>query len=119
MNTLLRLVLVVMFVPALISITRVRGARARAIRTICFVVILVFVAVAMFFPKTIEGAARIVRVNSGLDLTVYVITLTLVSFIALAVSKIRTLEKKIVILVQEIAILNYKIDDKDSFKTGQ
>lgn len=118
MNTFVRLVFVVMFLPALILVGRFRDARARALRTILFLLILLFISVSIFFPRTIENIASLLRVNSGLDLGVYVLMLTHVSFIALSVSKIRILEKKIVTLAQELAVLRYGVEGeaKDSLK---
>ena len=52
--------------------------------------------------------ANFVNVDRGSDLLLYVTVLTLITYIGYSFSKFRYLEKRIVVLVQQLALLQSK-----------
>jgi hypothetical protein len=111
MNIILRVLLTVLFVPALLGVTRFNGARARAFRAIAFVSSVIFFSISIFFPFIIEKAAEKLGLNSGLDLVVYSLTLSFVAISAYLIRRIRVADRKIAVLAQEIAIRTLSTQD--------
>ena len=100
-----RLFLVILFIPAFIVIARSIGSRSKAARTL-----LLFLSPALFgysivFPETWQLMADFLNVDRGSDLLLYVTVLTLITYIGYSFSKFRYLEKRIVVLVREIALM--------------
>lgn len=102
---LVRIVLVLLFFPALISITRSVGQRSKAFRSILLFVFTAFVGLSILNPKLWEDLAEILGVNSGLDLLLYLNVLSLLTYVAYALGKFRYLEKRIATLVKELALV--------------
>jgi len=102
---LIRIILVLLFVPAFVGITRSVGSRSKAFRSILLFVFIGLVALSILSPQLWEDAAQILGVNSGVDLLLYGTVLALMTHIAYSLGKFRLMEKRIATLVQELALL--------------
>ena len=105
---LIRLLLVLLFIPAFIVLSRSIGSRSRAVRTILLFSLPSLVGYSVIFPETWQSMADVVGVDRGADLLLYVTVLTLITYIGYSFSKFRYLEKRIAILVQENTLLQSK-----------
>jgi len=102
--TAVRLFLLLLFFPAFIVLSRSIGSRSKAIRTLLLFSFPSLVGYSILFPETWQSMANILGIDQGADLLLYVIVLTLVTYIGYSFTKFRYLEKRIAILVQEIAL---------------
>ena len=105
---IIRLFLVLLFIPAFIVLARSIGSRSRAIRTLLLFSLPSLVGYSVLFPKTWQTMADVVGVDAGSDLLLYVTVLTLITYIGYSFGKFRHLENQIAILVQEISLLQDK-----------
>ena len=103
-----RLFLVILFIPAFIVISRSIGSRSKAARTLLLFLLPALVGYSVIFPETWQSIANFVNVNRGSDLLLSVTVLTLITYIGYSFSKSRYLEKQIVVLVQQLALLQSK-----------
>ena len=100
-----RLFLVILFIPAFIVIARSIGSRSRAARTLLLLLLPSLFGYSIVFPETWQLMADFLNVDRGSDLLLYVTVLTLITYIGYSFSKFRYLEKRIVVLVREIALM--------------
>jgi len=110
---LVRLSLVLLFVPAFIVIARSLGSRSRALRSILTFSFPSLVGFSILFPSTWQSLADLLRIEKGSDLLLYVTVLTLITYIGYSFTKFRYFEKRIAVLVQELAL------SKDSGQTDR
>jgi hypothetical protein len=100
-----RLFLVILFIPAFIVIARSIGSRSKAARTLLLFLLPALFGYSIVFPETWQLMADFLNVDRGSDLLLYVTVLTLITYIGYSFSKFRYLEKRIVVLVREIALM--------------
>ena len=103
-----RLFLVILFIPTFIVISRSIGSRSKAARTLLLFLLPALVGYSVILPETWQSMANFVNVDRGSDLLLYVTVLTLITYIGYNFGKFRYLEKRIVILVQQLALLQSK-----------
>lgn len=101
---LIRVILVLLFLPAFVGITRSVGSRSRAFRSILLIVFIGLVGASILLPQLWEDAAQLLGVNSGIDLLLYGTVLALLTHVAYSLGKFRLMEKRIATLVQELAL---------------
>jgi hypothetical protein len=102
---IIRLFLVLLFIPAFIVLARSLGSRSRALRSLMLFTFPSLVGFSIIFPKIWQSAADIIGIDRGVDLLLYVTVLTLTTYIGYSFSKFRYLEKRIATLTQELALL--------------
>ena len=100
-----RFLLVLLFVPAFIVLSRSLGSRSRALRSLMLFMFPSLVGFSVVFPGIWQSMADLIGVDRGIDLLLYVTVLTLVTYIGYSYSKFRYLEKRIASLVQALALL--------------
>ena len=101
----IRLFLVLLFIPAFIVLARSLGSRSRALRSLMLFTFPSLVGFSIIFPSIWQSAADLIGIDRGVDLLLYVTVLTLITYIGYSFSKFRYLEKRIATLVQELALL--------------
>jgi hypothetical protein len=101
---IIRFVLVILFIPAFIVIARSLGSRSRALRSLLLFSFPSLVGFSIVFPQIWQSMADLLGIDRGVDLLLYVTVLTLVTYIGYSFGKFRYLEKRIAILVKEIAL---------------
>jgi len=106
----IRLVLILLFVPAFIVIARSIGSRSKAVRTILLFSFPSVIGFSILFPQVWQSMADVLGVDRGVDLLLYVTVLTLITYIGYSFGKFRYLEKRIATLVRELALLK-KLED--------
>ena len=109
-----RFLLVILFIPAFIVIARSLGSRSRALRTLLLFSFPSLIGFSIIFPRVWQSMADILGIDKGVDLLLYVMVLTLVTYIGYSFGKFRYLETRIAALVQELALLrgsNNKISE--------
>ena len=107
---IIRLVLILLFVPAFIVIARSIGSRSKAVRTILLFSFPSVIGFSILFPQVWQSMADVLGVDRGVDLLLYVTVLTLITYIGYSFGKFRYLEKRIATLVRELALLK-KLED--------
>ena len=103
---LVRLLLVILFIPAFIVLARSLGSKSRAMRSLMLFTFPSLVGFSIVFPSIWQSMADLVGVERGVDLLLYVTVLTLVTFIGYSFTKFRYLEKRIAKIVKELALLH-------------
>ncbi len=103
---LVRLLLVILFIPAFIVLARSLGSKSRAMRSLMLFTFPSLVGFSIVFPSIWQSMADLVGVERGADLLLYVNVLTLVTFIGYSFTKFRYLEKRIAKIVKELALLH-------------
>ena len=106
----IRLVLILLFVPAFIVIARSIGSRSKAVRTMLLFSFPSVIGFSILFPQVWQSMADVLGVDRGVDLLLYVTVLTLITYIGYSFGKFRYLEKRIATLVRELALLK-KLED--------
>ena len=101
---IVRFILILLFIPAFIVIARSLGSRSRALRSILLFSFPSLVGFSIVFPETWQSMADLIGIERGVDLLLYVTVLTLVTYIGYSFGKFRYLEKRIAILVKELAL---------------
>jgi len=107
---IIRLVLILLFVPAFIVIARSIGSRSKAVRTMLLFSFPSVIGFSILFPQVWQSMADVLGVDRGVDLLLYVTVLTLITYIGYSFGKFRYLEKRIATLVRELALLK-KLED--------
>lgn len=102
---IIRIFLILLFIPAFIVIARSLGSRSRALRTILLFSFPSMIGFSIIFPQVWQSMADLLGVGTGADLLLYVNILTLITYIGYSFGKFRYLEKQIAILVQELSLL--------------
>ena len=102
--TAVRIFLVLLFFPAFIVLSRSIGSRSKAMRTLLLFSFPSLVGYSVLFPETWQSMANFLGIEQGADLLLYITVLTLVTYIGYSFAKFRFLEKRIAVLVQEIAL---------------
>ena len=102
---IVRFLLVILFVPAFIVISRSLGSRSRALRSLFLFSFPSLVGFSIIFPRIWQTMADTLGIDKGVDLLLYVTVLTLVTYIGYSFGKFRYLEKRIASLVQELTLL--------------
>lgn len=82
---------------------RLKGARYRAIRTLVGLNFLLLVVLSIIFPQLWQDFADLVGVGRGVDLLLYMTIVAFITFSIASVRKIRDMDRRIAILVMEIA----------------
>ena len=100
-----RFLLVLLFVPAFIVLSRSLGSRSRALRSLMLFMFPSLVGFSVVFPGIWQSMADLIGVDRGIHKLLYVNVLTLVTYIGYSYSKFRYLEKRIASLVQALALL--------------
>lgn len=100
-----RLFLVLLFIPAFIVLARSLGSRSRALRSLMLFTFPSLVGFSIVFPSIWQSMADLLGIDRGIDLLLYVTVLTLVTYIGYSFSKFRYMEKRIAVLAQKIALL--------------
>lgn len=106
--TFVRLLLVLLFIPAFVVLSRSIGSRSKAIRTLLLFSLPSLVGYSVLFPQTWQSMADYLGIGKGSDLLLYITVLTLTTYIGYSFSKFRYLEKRIAVLVQELTLLQSK-----------
>ena len=101
---IIRILLVLLFIPAFIVLARSLGSRSRALRSLLLFTFPSLVGFSIVFPSIWQSAADLIGIDRGVDLLLYVNVLTLITYIGYSFSKFRNLEKRIATLTQELAI---------------
>jgi hypothetical protein len=102
---IIRLFLVLLFIPAFIVLARSLGSRSRALRSLMLFTFPSLVGFSIIFPSIWQSMADIIGIDRGVDLLLYVTVLTLITYIGYSFSKFRYLEKRVATLVKEIALI--------------
>ena len=102
---IIRIFLVLLFIPAVVVLARSLGSRSRALRSLMLFTFPSLVGFSVVFPSIWQSMADVLGVDRGIDLLLYVTVLTLVTYIGYSFSKFRYLEKRIAALTQKIALL--------------
>jgi len=101
---IVRITLVMLFIPAFVVIARSLGSRSRALRTLLLFSFPSLVGFSIIFPQIWQSMANFIGIERGVDLLLYVTVLTLVTYIGYSFGKFRYLEKRIATLVKEVAL---------------
>jgi hypothetical protein len=101
---IVRFILILLFIPAFIVIARSLGSRSKALRSVLLFSFPSLVGFSILFPETWQSMADLIGIERGVDLLLYVTVLTLVTYIGYSFGKFRYLEKRIAILVKELAL---------------
>ena len=101
---IIRVFLVMLFIPAFIVIARSLGSRSRALRSLLLFSFPSLVGSSIVFPRMWQSMADFVGIDRGVDLLLFVTVLTLVAYIGYSFGKFRHLEKRIAILVKEVSL---------------
>lgn len=102
---IVRLFLVLLFIPAFIVLARSLGSRSRALRSLMLFTFPSLVGFSIVFPSIWQSMADLLGIDRGIDLLLYVTVLTLVTYIGYSFSKFRYMEKRVAVLTQKIALL--------------
>ena len=102
---IIRILLILLFIPAFIVLARSLGSRSRALRTILLFSFPSLIGFSIIFPQVWQSMADLLGVDTGADLLLYVTILTLITYIGYSFGKFRHLEKRIALLVQELSLL--------------
>ena len=102
---IVRFCLVLLFIPAFIVLARSLGSRSRALRSLLLFSFPSLIGFSIVFPQVWQSMADALGISKGVDLLLYVTILTLITYIGYSFGKFRNVEKRIAILVQELAIL--------------
>ena len=100
----LRLFLVLLFVPAFIVLARSLGSRSRAVRTLLLFSFPSLVGFSILFPEIWQRIADAIGVGRGVDLLLYVVVLTLITYIGYSIGKFRHLERQIAVLTKRLTL---------------
>lgn len=100
-----RFLLVALFIPAFIVTAKSLGSRSRALRSLLLFSFPSLVGFSIIFPRVWQYMATFLGIDRGVDLLLYVTVLTLVTYLGYSFGKFRHLEKRIALLVQELALL--------------
>ena len=101
---IVRIILIMLFIPAFIVIARSLGSRSRALRSLLLFSFPSLVGFSIIFPEVWQSMADLIGIERGVDLLLYVTVLTMVTYIGYSFSKFRYLEKRIATLVKEVAL---------------
>lgn len=114
---LVRLILTLLFIPVFVLIVRGTGSRSRALRGIALMSGVGICGVIINFPTVLDKSARSLGIGAGLDLVVYILVLGTLVLSGYVVGKFRRMERRIAVLVQEMAVLTSSRDSKDANKS--
>lgn len=102
--SVVRIILALAFIPAFVFLVRGVGSRARAARGVVLIFGLGTTGLLLTSPHMINSAAERIGINSGIDLVVYLTVLSLTTHIGYSVGKFRRLEKRMSVLVHQLAV---------------
>lgn len=111
---ILRLLFVLLFVPAFLLGATTTRRFARELRIVLFLGFLTLVAVLVIHPVILESIAQVMGVNSALDLVVFVITVGLLTLGFYVNSKFERQQEKLSALASKYALLEFQIRSRDN-----
>jgi len=101
---ILRVLLTLLLLPAFILLVRGTGSRSRAFRGIVLLAGVGAAGIVINFPGLLDRSAEELGINSGADLTLYLLVLSLLTLVGYIVGKFRRIEQRLARLVHEIAV---------------
>jgi hypothetical protein len=103
-----RLFLIVLFFPAFFIVVRLRTARFRAIRILMLIGLMFTTSYSILFPGSWQEFAELLGVGKGSDLLLYVLSVAFITFVGLVIRKLRDIDFRTSLVVQEIALQNMR-----------
>ncbi len=107
-----RIVLLLCFIPGVVLLARTLDARSRALRYIIFICFYLILLASLVWPSIFDSLASSWGVNSGLDLIVSVVVVSLLTFAGYVVNRFRHLFHRQSLLVQELALVKRALEDR-------
>ena len=107
----IRLFLILLFFPAFFIVVRLRTARFRAIRILMLIGFMFVTGYSILFPGAWQDFAEILGVGKGADLLLYVLSVAFITFVGLVIRKLRDIDFRTSLVVQEIALQNMRRPD--------
>jgi hypothetical protein len=101
---IIRLFLILLFFPAFFLVVRVRTARFKAIRVLMLIGLMLVTSCSILFPGTWQKFAELLGVGKGADLLLYLLSVAFITFVGLVLRKLRDMEFRTSLVVQEIAL---------------
>jgi len=108
---IVRLFLILLFFPAFFIVVRLRTARFRAIRILMLIGLMFMTGYSILFPGAWQDFAEILGVGKGADLLLYVLSVAFITFVGLVIRKLRDMDFRTSLVVQEIALQNMRRPD--------
>lgn len=102
----IRIVLIVLFFPAFYLVVRVRSAQFRAMRIMMLLALMLITSYSIAFPETWQNFAEILGIGRGADLMLYLLAVAFITFVGLVLRKLRDIEYRTSLVVQQIALQN-------------
>jgi hypothetical protein len=112
----IRIFLILLFIPAFIVLARSLGSRSRAVRTLLLFTFPSLVGFSILFPGVWQRIADAVGVARGVDLLLYVVVLTLITYIGYSIGKFRHLEQRISVLTKCLALIENESENQPNSK---
>ncbi|UNX55727.1 DUF2304 domain-containing protein [Georgenia sp. TF02-10] len=101
----IQVLLIAGIAAAVVPLTRsAAGASHQAIRRLLLVAFGVLAAVSVLFPSLVTTAARLLGVDRGTDLVLYLLVLAFLSSLATTYRRMSTLERKLTVLARRQAL---------------
>lgn len=111
----LRVALTLLLLPAFVLLVRGVSSRSRALRGIALLLAVGSAGLVINFPGLLDRSAKELGINSGADLTLYLLVLGLLTISGYVVGKFRRLEQRLSQLVHELAVRDSELNhDSDS-----
>ena len=111
-----RIFLVLLFIPAFIVLARSLGSRSRAVRTLLLFTFPSLIGFSILFPEIWQRIADAIGVERGVDLLLYVVVLTLITYIGYSIGKFRHLEQRISVLTKCLALIENEAENQPDSK---
>jgi hypothetical protein len=109
---LIQVLLIVGFFPTLwlaLSLRRLRSGRL--FLRIGLVTLIVCYFLSLMLPQQLNDIALLLGIGRGADLILYGLAVAFIIFVFAVLSKVNQLEKRITILVREVAIMNFQVEE--------
>ncbi len=106
----IRIALSILLLPAFVLMVRGVGSRSKALRGMFLILGVGISGLIINFPGLLDRSARELGINSGTDLVIYLLVVGLLTLTGYMIGKFRRIERKMSILVHELAVTISKHD---------